>query len=141
MARTAIQQMRDVGLKDKMPARPLPEDTLALLNAYSWPGNIRELRNLMERFSVLHPGEQTLKPDHLPSEFHDQPRIHRPAISLGKTSLVDAVNAYEKELVENALSEARGIQTRAAEMLGTTRRILKYRMEKLNISGDRSTYR
>ena len=50
--------------------------------------------------------------------------------------LADAVNEFERELVMNALKEANGVQTRAAELLGTTRRILRYRMDKLNIHND-----
>jgi transcriptional regulator with GAF, ATPase, and Fis domain len=43
------------------------------------------------------------------------------------------VNAFERGIIVQALKEAGGIQTRAAELLGTTRRILAYRMEKLQI--------
>ena len=44
------------------------------------------------------------------------------------------MSAFERQLVEKALRDANGVQTRAAKLLGTTRRILRYRMEKLNIS-------
>ena len=54
----------------------------------------------------------------------------------GKRSLEEAVNEFERELVERALRDAHGIQTRAAQALGTTRRKLKYRMERLNIKGN-----
>jgi transcriptional regulator with GAF, ATPase, and Fis domain len=57
----------------------------------------------------------------------------RPPATLAGVSLEDAVNTYERDLVLNALRQANGVQTRAAELLGTTRRILKYRMVKLNI--------
>jgi transcriptional regulator with GAF, ATPase, and Fis domain len=49
------------------------------------------------------------------------------------------VDAYEREIVIRALREARGVQTRAAELLGTTRRILKYRMDKLHIDAFEDT--
>jgi DNA-binding NtrC family response regulator len=105
------------------------------LQAYEWPGNIRELRNLVERLLVLHGNEPTLKIEHLPSEFHGASESAPVRPKLNGSSLEEMVNRYERELVLQALREAGGIQTRAAELLGTTRRILKYRMDKLNISG------
>ena len=51
----------------------------------------------------------------------------------GSRSRADAVNAFERHMIARALGDANGIQTRAAEALGTTRRILKYRMEKLKV--------
>ena len=82
---------------------------------------------------VLHKQSETIKSDFLPEEFHSRTTIAPPPQKA--TSLADAVDAYERQIVENALREADGVQTRAAEILGTTRRILKYRMEKLNIVG------
>ena len=108
-------------------------ETMDLLCRYQWPGNVRELRNIVERVVVLHKQSETIKPDFLPEEFHSRAAIAPPPQR--PTSLADAVDAYERQIVENALREADGVQTRAAEILGTTRRILKYRMEKLNIAG------
>ena len=48
-------------------------------------------------------------------------------------TLEDSVNRYERGIIEEALRQTHGIQTRAAQRLGTTRRILRYRMDKLNI--------
>ncbi len=109
-------------------------ETMDLLQAYRWPGNVRELRNLVERLLVLHGREPRLRPEHLPRDFH---HAQAPAANLlakpNGQSLEDAVNTYERQLVLHALRESHGVQTRAAEILGTTRRILKYRMVKLNI--------
>jgi len=95
---------------------------------------VRELRNLVERLLVLHGREPRLRPEHLPRDFH---HAQAPAANLlakpNGQSLEDAVNTYERQLVLHALRESHGVQTRAAEILGTTRRILKYRMVKLNI--------
>jgi len=49
-------------------------------------------------------------------------------------NLADAVNEFERRLITRALWESGGVQTRAAKLLGITRRILRYRMEKLNIT-------
>ena len=108
--------------------------TLDRLQAYDWPGNVRELRNLVERLLVLHGDAPVLKPEHLPRDFQGAPPAPTPTPKLNGSSLEEMVNAYERELVLQAMREAGGVQTRAAELLGTTRRILKYRMDKLNIA-------
>ena len=56
------------------------------------------------------------------------------AVLRGERRLSDAVDAFEHELIRNALAQADQNQTRAAEILGTTRRILKYKMDKLGIA-------
>ncbi len=109
----------------------LTPETLDIFCRYSWPGNIRELRNVIERMLVLHGKTRMLEPDSLPEEL--RPVASAPGLPSRGGNLADAVNNFERQLIERALSEAGGIQTRAARALGTTRRILKYRMEKLNI--------
>jgi len=114
-------------------------ETIQKLVDYSWPGNVRELKNVIERMVVLHRRSQVLTPGHLPEEFGPEAETHQPLPEGIK--LADAVNAYEKRIIEQALSKAGGVQTRAAEALGTTRRILKYRIEKLGIHCNGQTLR
>jgi len=111
--------------------KDIDRDALRLLMRYDWPGNVRELRNLMERMAVLHRERTVLQPEFLPEEFHSR-NLFAP-MHPGTFSLEDAVNEFERRLVIDALRKAGGVQTRAAELLGTTRRILRYRIEKLNI--------
>ena len=109
-------------------------DAMEQLCRYSWPGNVRELRNVVERMMVLHRRIPTIGLEHLPDDVRMQ-RPEKSAVRLnGSINLADAVSAFERQLVEKALRDANGVQTRAAKLLGTTRRILRYRMEKLNIS-------
>jgi transcriptional regulator with PAS, ATPase and Fis domain len=108
---------------------------MEMLYGYDWPGNVRELRNVVERMLVLHGKERVIRSDHLPEEFHPNGHPHPTPDRAATLNLADAVNAFERRLVEKALQDANGIQTKAAELLGTTRRILKYRMEKLKIEG------
>ena len=110
-------------------------ETMDRLCRYRWPGNVRELRNLVERVLVLHGRSELIQPEHLPDEIRGTAQSTMSMPRSVTHSLEDAVNAFERQLVENALRQADGVQTRAAELLGTTRRILKYRMEKLNIEG------
>ena len=115
------------------------EGALAAMCAYNWPGNVRELKNIVERMLVLHGDQEIIRAEFLPPEFgcssaNGASAMQLPEFEIHDTlSLEEAVNRYERQLVEKALEESNGVQTRAAEMLGTTRRILKYRMEKLNI--------
>ena len=108
-------------------------EAMALLTAYAWPGNVRELRNIIERVLVLHGDRERIPPESLPPEFH-APVVASAAPDRAPRSLGYAVDACERELVLDALRKAHGVQTRAAELLGTTRRILKYKMTKLNIA-------
>jgi DNA-binding NtrC family response regulator len=108
----------------------LPE-TMAILCGYDWPGNVRELKNVLERILVLHGKSRYILPEHLPDEL--RPNAAKITVAMQGNSLEDSVNSFERQLIENALKQATGVQTRAADALGTTRRILKYRMEKLNI--------
>ncbi len=111
-------------------------DALAILQQYPWPGNVRELRNLIERMLVLHAGETQITADDLPDPLRRTapitPVTPHQSVPAG-TSLEDAVNAFERRLVLDALRQTKGVQTRAAKLLGTTRRILNYRMRLLNI--------
>jgi DNA-binding NtrC family response regulator len=116
--------------------RDFTAPAIEMLCAHNWPGNVRELRNLVERMLVLYGREKYVLPEHLPEEFQQlNGNRAAPDPAAAGVNLADAVNDFERRLVQDALRQANGVQTRAAEILGTTRRILKYRMEKLNISG------
>jgi len=111
-------------------------EAMDLLCRYSWPGNVREVRNIVERMLVLHGKEETIRVRYLPAELRESDGVLAAPVLSSGTTLQTSVSAYEKALIENALEEADGVQTRAAAILGTTRRILRYRMEKLNIGAE-----
>lgn len=119
-----------------IPERTFAPKTIDLLLRYRWPGNVRELENLVERLLVLAtPGPVT--PEELPSAMREppagRPQDVRDAVLLGTKTLSEAVDQFETEIIREALEQVDFNQTRAAERLGTTRRILKYRMDKLGI--------
>ncbi len=108
-----------------------------LLLAYPWPGNVRELSHVIER-AVLWSGGQTLQVEHL--------SLERPAPDLSSDgaagpdspspSLPSAgvdLEQWERALIEQALREAEGNQTKAAQRLGITRDTLRYRLKKFGI--------
>ena len=127
--------------------RGFDAEALHCLCTYTWPGNVRELRNVVERVLVLHGCEPLISVSLLPEEFHAEPvrreavAVKEPAVSAAYIvppaaeglTLETAVSAYERQLIADALRQTGGVLTRAAESLGTTRRILRYKMEKLGL--------
>jgi DNA-binding NtrC family response regulator len=102
--------------------------------SYSWPGNVRELENLIERLTILTPHE-TITLDDLPLGMRSQePTITlKDAVLEGSRPLGEAVDEFERAIILRALQKTRFNQTKAASLLGTSRRVLRYRMEKLQI--------
>jgi DNA-binding NtrC family response regulator len=136
----ACRKERRVGLRRISPAAQ------AKLDAYAWPGNVRELRNLMERIIVLHGDREVLEPDLLPPEFHQgispgavAPEDPEPTLGASHVlpvSLEQEVAAVEQDLIRRAVSAAHGNLSRAAVLLQTTRRILKYKADHYGIAAD-----
>jgi DNA-binding NtrC family response regulator len=127
------QKSRDVGV----PEKSFDQRALDLLLRYRWPGNVRELENVVERALVLSTND-VLEARDLPAHLLDHqtavPDVAAEIPALGpSTSMSEAVDALEHALITRALAEADHNQTRAAQILGTTRRILKYKMDKLGI--------
>jgi len=119
----------------RRPAREIAREALAMLERYAWPGNVRELKNVIERAVILEEGAEVL-PAHLPDELKPgsraldlEPGFQLPAGGVDLEKL-------EKDLIRQALEQARGNKTRAAELLGLTRDTLRYRVEKYALSGD-----
>ncbi|MTJ83375.1 MAG: sigma-54-dependent Fis family transcriptional regulator [Telmatospirillum sp.] len=97
-----------------------------LMTRHDWPGNIRELRNLIERLTILHPG-QTILPAHLPPEIMCE---NRPAATSG---IEEQMVATERDILMQALRRADGSKGKAADILGISRYALKRRMNRLNL--------
>jgi len=105
--------------------RPTPRVTpaaLALLRAYRWPGNIRELRNVIERATLL--CDRDIDVAHLPEDRMSRPAAAPSAESSPLDAVKDRANLLEREAIEDALSRSSGNQTKAAKLLGISRRTL-----------------
>jgi Nif-specific regulatory protein len=100
-----------------------------ILLAYRWPGNVRELENCMERAVLLATGD-TIETLHLPPSLQ---ALIRNDERKGQGKLNTVVETQERELILAALRETNGNQTGAAKLLGTTKRIIQYRIRKLGI--------
>ena len=118
------------------PARIAPQ-ALAGLERHAWPGNVRELENAIERAVALADGESIELAD-LPDEIQLAARgdLLREEVRSGRIDLDTAVARFETDLIREALTRTGGNQTRAAEQLGITRRVLKLKMDRYAIAAD-----
>ncbi len=112
----------------KKPKNFAPETIEALQN-YSWLGNVRELRNTIERVVIMHENRR-VKADDLP-EFN--PKDEPPASTFRFPSFKEATDAYQREFIQHKLAEFDGNVARAAESMGVDRSHLYRRMKNLGI--------
>jgi Nif-specific regulatory protein len=105
---------------------------LEALSQYSWPGNVRELENVIERAVVVCEGF-VIQEHHLPESMRTGTRSRQQE----RPTLADAVARLERELIEQALRDARGNCAQAARALGTTERIVRYKAGKHRIDSSR----
>ena len=99
-----------------------------MLTSYHWPGNVRELENTIER-SVLVCDGAVIHAHHLPPTL----QTAEASDTVSRVALAEAVQAFEKDLVLDALKSTRGNCARAAKLLSTTERILNYKVRKYEI--------
>jgi transcriptional regulator with PAS, ATPase and Fis domain len=106
------------------------------LLAHRWPGNIRELRNAIERALILETSRE-LQASSLP-DFQVESRLQKnqPVQVASDESLDDALARIERELISTALDQNNSSLTRAADRLKLTRHSLRYRMQRLNMNAD-----
>jgi len=107
-----------------------PEAREALLR-YDYPGNIRELENIIERASVITRNDVIGRAD-LPISIQE-PEAEN---NSNNTDLSVVVERLERRLIKEALARSGGVQTRAAEHLGITERNLRYKLKKYGFQGD-----
>lgn len=131
--------------EDSLPQ--ISPEALSLLSSYSYPGNVRELENIIERALVL--GGHAILPEHLPEEVrastHSQVEQKTSAAPVVETDIVtlpinleDALENLEREYLQVALEQSGGVKKHAAELLGLNFRSFRYRLKKygMNESGD-----
>jgi Nif-specific regulatory protein len=110
------------------PIRRISTPAIDMLTSYHWPGNVRELENAIERAVLVCDG-QVIHGYHLPPTL----QTAEASGTIARTSLAEAVNSYEKDLIVDALKTAQGNRAKAAKLLSTTERIMGYKVKKYAI--------
>ena len=111
--------------------KTLSSEAMSALQRYDWPGNIRQLANCLLRAFILSESS-TIQLTDLPAEIHDSslpPSNINSEIPKGGISLEDIIREY----IKSALTQTQGNQTKAAELLGMSRRKLQSRMKNYNL--------
>jgi len=116
-------------------AKPAKLSTAALqaLIGYNWPGNIRELKNVLEQASILSENG-IIKTQNLPNNITKKAALSANDHNKSEELPLDVmINSLEKEMIMNALRKSGGIQVKAANLLGINQRSLWHRIKKHNI--------
>jgi Nif-specific regulatory protein len=103
-----------------------------MLTSYHWPGNVRELVNVIER-AVLVCDSSVIHGHHLPPSLQTAEGTD----TINRLSLANAIEAYERDLIHDALKMARGNRAKAAKLLDSTERIIGYKVKKYKIRCER----
>jgi hydrogenase-4 transcriptional activator len=122
------------------PGVRLSAETLDLFDVFPWPGNVRQLRNEVQRAVALAPTGGVVTPDLLSPALAGSAAEGAPTQIRGRrTSLAAAVEKLERELIEGALERSAGNISETARMLGLTRRGLYLKMERLGVAAARQS--
>jgi Nif-specific regulatory protein len=108
--------------------RRISTPAIDMMMSYHWPGNVRELENCIERAVILST-DGVVHGHHMPPSLQTADATNTPVSG----SFEALVRSYEREILVEALKNAKGNMAKAARVLGTTTRILSYRIQKLNI--------
>ena len=118
------------GKENAREVRRISPEATSLLTAYSWPGNIRELENVMERAVLLCGPPGVIQATHLPPALQGAETAGEPDCR----TLDGALEALELRMISDALTEAAGNMAKASQVLGITERIMGLRMKKYGLS-------
>ena len=124
LERFAIEHGKDI--------KRISTPAIDMLSAYHWPGNARELQNVIERAVLVCDGH-VIHAHHLPPTL----QTAEASGTVMSLSLAAAVSAYEKDLIQDALKSARGNRAKAARLLRTTERVFNYKVRKLGVEWKR----
>ncbi len=128
--------LQEFAKENDRPKKPLTDEAMRLLISYSWPGNVRELRTAIEH-GVVMSNDSVIDIRHLPQFLHSPPVPPAEGPLLLKNPLVAPadfnLHALESNAIRGALASAAGNRTRAAELLGISRRTLQRKLKEFNL--------
>jgi two-component system response regulator AtoC len=121
----------------------MDESVTDILESYTWPGNIRELENVLERAAIVCDG-QSIKIQNLPAdllakssnEIQLTPSMSNLANLNQSHSLPEAIQAVEIQLISEALKHSNGNKSRAAKLLDISERSLWYKLSRYHLTGN-----
>ena len=119
--------------------REIAPEAMRVLMDYSWPGNVRELENVVERAVALETTDRVL-PGSVSRDVSSRPGAEEllpVELSEDGIDLETQLEQLRERFMTEALARTRGVQTRAAEMLGMTFRSFRYFAKKYNLSPSR----
>ncbi len=108
--------------------REVSREAMRLLRLYGWPGNVRQLRNLMERL-VVTVKDTTIQPAHLPEEIQASKEDARTML----ITLGTSIEQIERQVIERTLKEVTNHRENAARLLGISLRTLQYKIKEYGI--------
>jgi DNA-binding NtrC family response regulator len=130
--------LRDASERLGKPGVRLSPETLDIFDTFAWPGNVRQLRNEVQRAVAMAPPAGLVTPDLLSPAFGPQELPATPPRGrMRHTTLSAAVEKLEREMIATALTRASGNISETARLLGLTRRGLYLKLERLRISAAR----
>jgi DNA-binding NtrC family response regulator len=117
----------------KKEIRAVPRETYRLVRQYPWPGNIRELKNVIQRAVLLAKGAE-LTPDLLPQRIRDaSPSVADPGFKESPIQMGMTLEEVEKEYLKMTLSSLSGNKKKAAAVLGISRRALYNKLKRFGM--------
>ena len=119
------------------PVKGFTADAIDYLTAFEWPGNVRQLENVVERCVVM-AGDVMIRVDDLPPEIRDEETQFKSAVDLlpARLNLADTLEKIEAALVRRALIRTNFVQVKAADMLGISKSLLQYKLKKYKLTGN-----
>jgi DNA-binding NtrC family response regulator len=123
--------VRQFAAENDRPVRRITAAALQRMLDYPWPGNVRELENAMERAVVLSRGPE-IDVDLLPDALHGRPPSGAPELPEG-VGLPEALEDYEKSIIQRTLQRTGGVQKEAARILGLKPTTLHEKIKRLGI--------
>ena len=120
--------LREFAAKHGRHPQELSREAMRLLRLYAWPGNIRQLRNVMERL-IITVRDRVIESSHLPDEIQtSKEHIRTAMVTLGST-----LEDIEREIIRRTLAEVTNHREKAAKILGISLRTLQYKIKEYGI--------
>jgi two-component system NtrC family response regulator len=112
-------------------------EAIDYLTAYEWPGNVRQLENVVERCVVM-AGDEMIRVEDLPPEIKDEEAQFKSAVDFlpSRLNLADTLEKIEAALIRRALVQSGFVQVKCADMLGISKSLLQYKLKKYKLTGN-----